>query len=106
MKFLIKPILFVAAISATSCTVFKGGPSEQVKKFDDWRLCAELADFTFRYNSEWVWSIAKEIELRNLTESENCKSVYTQRIKARLTKSRISAEPPTFKEALSNNPKN
>lgn len=102
MKFLIKAMLVATAISATSCTVIKGRPAEQVKRFDDWRLCAELGDFTYRYNSEWIWNISKEIEARNLTENEGCKAVYMQRIRERLLRARVSAEPPTFKDALKN----
>ncbi|MEC4728434.1 hypothetical protein HWQ46_23175, partial [Shewanella sp. D64] len=54
-----KLILGLCLFSASGCTVFLGQPSEHVGKFDDWELCSELADKTYKYHPSWSWAILK-----------------------------------------------
>jgi hypothetical protein len=100
MKFQFKWFFFGIAMTATSCSIFKGSPDDRVKEFDDWRLCTELADFTFRYHSEWIWHVGKEINERGLNNDEKCRTVYTNRMTDLLKRNRISAQPLPFDEAL------
>jgi hypothetical protein len=86
----------------SSCAVIMGTPEERSQNFDDWRLCHELADFTFKYDSEWIWHISNEVEKRNLINDEQCISVYQSRMSQLMKKYNLNATPLTFKEALKN----
>jgi hypothetical protein len=84
----------------SACSVFKGPPEEQAKNFDNWRLCQELADFTFKYHPQWVWSIVDEIKSRGLDSDPKCSSAYQGRMAGLMERHRLNARTIPFDEAM------
>ena len=82
----------------SACTVFLGEPNERVGKFNEFDLCTELANKTFKYHAAWQWAISDEIKTRNLESPERCMSIYDNRMSRLMRK--FKATPTSFSEAL------
>ncbi len=93
-----KTVLILVPFFLSSCTVFLGEPKERVNKFNDWELCTELANKTFKYHPQWHWAITSEIKSRQLNNADICRSAYDARMGRFSAKRRIIAIP--FQDAL------
>ena len=93
-----KLALILTPLLISSCTVFLGAPKERVDKFEDWELCTELANKTFKYHSQWHWAITNEIKSRELNNSAMCRSAYDARMGRFSAKRKIV--PISFQDAL------
>ena len=98
MKFLKVLSLALAIVNLSACTFFLGSPSVRAAKFDDWELCHELADKTFKYHAAWAWAISEEIKKRELDKSERCKTIYKNRMNRFMRK--VNSKPVSFEDAL------